>query len=210
MPTNAGVDVGNGQVAPCLGLAYRLAEQTVVRAGYGISIDPNSFRNLRDAHRDDFLAASGASSFQAAGSLRTGIGGPAARSQPGRHRVAASGRHADVPADFNRGYIQSFNLTVQHEIGRGLVGQAAYVGTRAIRQTANVNINAAGPGGGNAGRALAKFGRTATINMLTPFGDANYNSPRRSSRAACSTVRCSAWRIRGPRQRTTPTTATPA
>ena len=65
---------------------------------------------------------------------------------------------------------------MQHEIGRGLVGQAAYVGTRAIRQTANVNINAAGPGGGNAGRALAKFGRTATINMLTPFGDATYNS----------------------------------
>ena len=56
------------------------------------------------------------------------------------------------------------------------MGQAAYVGTRAIRQTANVNINAAGPGGGNAGRALAKFGRTATINMLTPFGDATYNS----------------------------------
>ena len=74
VPTNAGVDVGNGQLAPRLGLAYRLAEQTVVRAGYGISVDPNSFRNLRDAYPATISSQfSGASSFQAAGSLRTGI-----------------------------------------------------------------------------------------------------------------------------------------
>ena len=58
------------------------------------------------------------------------------------------------PAVFKRGYIQSFNLTVQHDIGAGFIGQAAYVGSRAIRQTANVNINALGPGGGYNGRAL--------------------------------------------------------
>ena len=180
VPENAGVDVGKGQLAPRLGLTYRLAEQTVVRAGYGISVDPNSFRNLRDAYPATISS----------------------RDSPARRRSRPRGRCARVsrqmfplpdlsqgvivlppavgtqtfPADFNRGSIQSFNLTVQHEIGGGLVGQAAYVGTRAIRQTANVNINAAGPGGGNAGRALAKFGRTATINMLTPFGDATYNS----------------------------------
>ena len=178
VPTNAGVDVGKGQVAPRLGLAYRLAEQTVVRAGYGISIDPNSFRNLRDAYPATISSQfSGASSFQAAGSLRTGIPAvPLPDLSQGTIVLPPAVGTQTFPADFNRGYIQSFNLTVQHEIGWGLVGQAAYVGTRAIRQTANVNINAAGPGGGNAGRALAKFGRTATINMLTPFGDANYNS----------------------------------
>jgi len=77
---------------------------------------------------------------------------------------------------FNRGYIQSFNATVQHEIGAGFVVQGAYVGSRAIRQTANVNINAAGPGGGNNGRALAAFGRIANINMLVPFNTATYDS----------------------------------
>src|SRR5207247_6151238 len=56
--------------------------------------------------------------------------------------------------------------------------QAAYVGSRAIRQTANVNINAAqGPGGGNNGRALfPKYGRIANINMLMPFNTATYDS----------------------------------
>ena len=178
VPKNAGVDVGKGQVAPRAGLAYRLAERTVVRAGYGISVDPNSFRNLRDAYPATISAQfSGASSFQAAGSLRTGI--PAVPLPDLSQGVIVLPRAVGTqtfPAVFKRGYIQSFNVTLQHEIGWGVVGQAAYVGTRAIRQTANVNINAAGPGGGNAGRALANFGRTATINMLTPFGDATYNA----------------------------------
>ena len=74
VPKNAGVDVGKGQVAPRLGLVYRLAESTVLRAGYGISVDPNSFRNLRDAYPATISSQfSGASTFQAAGSLRTGI-----------------------------------------------------------------------------------------------------------------------------------------
>ena len=80
-------------------LTYRLAEQTVVRAGYGISIDPNSFRNLRDAYPATISSQfSGASIVPGGGIAAHGYpGGPAARSQPGHHRVAASGRHADVP-----------------------------------------------------------------------------------------------------------------
>jgi Carboxypeptidase regulatory-like domain/TonB dependent receptor len=178
VPENAGVDVGKGQVAPRLGLVYRLAEDTVLRAGYGISIDPNSFRNLRDAYPATISSQfSGASTFQAAGSLRTGIPSvPLPDLSQGVIQLPLAVGTQTFPADFKRGYIQSFNLTVQHEIGWRIIGQAAYVGSRAIRQTANVNINAAGPGGGNAGRALAKFGRTATINMLMPFNDATYDS----------------------------------
>ena len=50
VPTDTGVDVGIGQLAPRLGIAWRATEKTVVRAGYGISVDPNSFRNMRDAY----------------------------------------------------------------------------------------------------------------------------------------------------------------
>ena len=67
VPEDTGVDVGKGQLAPRLGIAYRLTEKTVIRAGYGISVDPNSFRNLRDAYPATIsLQVSGASSFQAA------------------------------------------------------------------------------------------------------------------------------------------------
>ena len=80
------------------------------------------------------------------------------------------------PEEFDRGYIQSFNLTIQQDIGWGFTAQAAYVGSRAVRQTANVNINAGEVGQGNAGRALAKYGRIANINMLVPFNTATYDS----------------------------------
>ncbi|MEO6723959.1 MAG: TonB-dependent receptor, partial [Blastocatellia bacterium] len=177
-PENAGVDVGKGQLAPRFGIAYRLTEKTVVRAGYGISVDPNSFRNLRDAYPATIsLQVSGASTLQAAGTLKTGIPAVALPDlTQGTITLPAAVGTQTFPEVFNRGYIQSFNLTIQREIGYGFIAQAAYVGSRAIRQTANVNINAAGPGGGNAGRALANFGRTANINLLTPFNTATYNS----------------------------------
>ena len=134
------------------------------------------------------------------GSLRTGIPAvPLPDLSQGVIQLPLAVGTQTFPAVFKRGYIQSFNLTVQHEIGWGIVGQAAYVGSRAIRQTANVNINAAGPGGGNPGRALAKFGRTATINMLMPFGDAKYDSLQTQLTRRLSGGSCSAWRIRCPR-----------
>jgi hypothetical protein len=161
VPEDTGVDVGAGQLAPRFGLAYRLTEKTVIRAGYGISVDPNSFRNQRDAYPATIsLQVTGATTFQAAGSLRTGIPAiPTPDITPGIINLPTNIGTQTFPSVFHRGYIQSFNLTVQREIGWGFTAQMAYVGSRAIRQTANLNINAAGPGGGNAGRALASFGR---------------------------------------------------
>lgn len=178
IPEDTGVDVGVGQFAPRLGIAYRIKDKTVVRAGYGISVDPNSFRNMRDAYPATIsLQISGPTSLQAAGALKTGL--PAIVSpdiSSGSIALPTNIGTQTFPEVFNRGYIQSFNLTVQRDIGWGFTAQAAYVGTRAIRQTANVNINAGEVGLGNAGRALAKFGRIANINMLMPFNTATYNS----------------------------------
>jgi hypothetical protein len=180
VPKDTGVDVGKGQIAPRFGIAYRATEKTVVRAGYGISIDPNSFRNMRDAYPVTISSQfSGASSVQAAGSLRTGIPetvGPALGQGTIDLPVAVGTQ--TFPEEFKRGYIQSFNFTVERDIGANFYVQGAFVGSRAIRQTANVNINAAqGPGGGNSGRALfPQYGRIANINMLMPFNTASYNS----------------------------------
>lgn len=179
VPEDTGVDVGAGQLAPRFGLAYRLTEKTVLRAGYGISVDPNSFRNQRNSYPAVIsLQVTGATTFQAAGTLQTGIPAiPIPDISPGIINLPATIGTQTFPEQFNRGYIQSFNLSVQRDIGWGFTAQAAYVGSRAIRQTANRNINAAGPGGGNAGRALAGFGRlTTNINMLVPFNTATYDS----------------------------------
>lgn len=179
-PRDTGVDVGLGQIAPRLGIAYRMNDRTVVRAGYGISIDPDSFRRMRDAYPATISSQfSGATTFIAAGNLRTGI--PAVQGpnlSSGVIDLPLAVGTTTFPTKFNRGYIQSFNFTIQRDIGAGFNLQAAYVGTRAIRQTALVNINTAGPGGGNAGRELAVRypGRIGNITLYTPFNTSNYNS----------------------------------
>ena len=77
---------------------------------------------------------------------------------------------------FHRGYVESWNATIQRDIGSGFNVQTAYVGSRGVRQTVNQNINAAGPGGGNNGRALfPQFGRTTNITYHTPFNTTIYD-----------------------------------
>ena len=173
-----GYDVGLGQIAPRLGLAYRLNEKTVIRAGAGISIDPTTFRYLRDAYPATISSQfSGASSYQNAGTLRTGIPevtGPDLNQSV--FTLPAAVGTTTFPQAFHRGYIESYNLTVQRDAGAGFNVQAAYVGSRSIRQTVIQNINASGPGGGNTGRALySSFGRIANVSYFVPFNSAYYN-----------------------------------
>ncbi len=173
-----GIQTGKGQIAPRLGFAYRMNEKTVIRLGGGISIDPNTFRYLRDAYPATISSQfSGASSFQAAGSLRTGIPqfvGPNLNQNSFTLPLAVA--TTSFPEVFNRGYIESYNLTIQRDAGKGFNIQAGYAGSRAIRTTVIQNINASGPNGGNAGRALyAKFQRIADIRWFTPATTAQYN-----------------------------------
>ena len=174
-----GYDTGKGQIAPRLGIAYRLNEKTVIRSGFGISVDPVTFRYLRDDYPATISTQfSGATAFQAAGTLRTGIpevAGPDLTQSVFQLPLGVG--TTTFPQVFHRGYIESYNMTIQRDLGSGVNFQAGYVGSRGIRQTVNQNINAAGPDGGNAGRALfAQFGRTTNINYFTPFNTSNYNS----------------------------------
>jgi hypothetical protein len=117
----------------------------------------------------------GNTSLEAAGSLRTGIpqvAGPDL--SQGVVTLPLAVGTSTFPQVFNRGYIQSLNATVQRDVGLGFNVQAAYVASRAIRQTANVNINSSGPGGGNTGRAL--YPRIGAVNELLPFNTSTYHS----------------------------------
>ena len=173
-----GYDTGKGQIAPRLGLAYRMNDKTVIRLGGGISVDPNTFRYLRDDYPATISSQfSGATSFQQAGTLRTGrpqfIGPDLTKDT---FSLPAAVGTTTFPQVFHRGYIESYNLTIQRDAGHGFNVSAGYAGSRAIRQTVIQNINAAGPDGGNAGRALfAKFGRTSDVRYFTPFNTTKYN-----------------------------------
>jgi hypothetical protein len=78
---------------------------------------------------------------------------------------------------FRRGYVETYNFTIQRDLKGGLVGQAGYVGTRAIRPMVGREAKYAGPGGGTTGQTLyLQYGRTAETKTYSPFGTSKYNS----------------------------------
>ncbi|MEJ7606525.1 MAG: TonB-dependent receptor [Bryobacteraceae bacterium] len=152
--------------------------KTVICAGF-VSTSIELFPIMRDAYPATISTQfSGNTTFEAAGTLRSGIPevtGPDL--SQGIIALPLAVGTKTFPEKFDRGYIQSYNVTVQRDLGGSFNVQAGYVGSRAVRQTVVLNLNAAGPGGGNAGQALfAKSGRIATIDQLTPFGTSSYNS----------------------------------
>jgi hypothetical protein len=181
VPDNAGITTSKRLFAPRVGLAYRLGQRGVIRAGYGISIDPNIIgRPMKDVYPalvgQTYL---GVNSFQPFGPLAQGIplfNGPDISS--GVIPLPLTATTTTLPKGlFNRGYIESFNFTVERQLPGDFVANAGYVGTRAIRQNTSININAAPPGGGVAGRPLdILFGRSVDTSYFLPFQTANYNA----------------------------------
>ena len=81
------------------------------------------------------------------------------------------------PKNYDRGYIQSWNLTLQKQFAGGIVGQAAYVGNSGIRLRAASDVNFGQLGGGTASEPLVqKFGRTAGTSVIQPLGYTRYHA----------------------------------
>src|SRR5262249_57279381 len=125
------------------------------------------------------VKAAATTAFGGAGGIENGI--PAVRARPatgGSVPVPSEYAVGSVPQKYNRGYIQSWNVTVQKQLGLGLVAQAGYVATRSTRQLAFVDINAGQViGAGEDGQPLnQRFGRTAATTFSMPVGTGHYDS----------------------------------
>jgi hypothetical protein len=84
-----------------------------------------------------------------------------------------------IPNPFHRGFINSYNLTVEQEMRRDLTLTLGYVGTYEVRPVINMNANASPPGTGSAGGILSqRYGAnyTGTINVLNPYLHNRYDS----------------------------------
>ncbi|MBL8177201.1 MAG: TonB-dependent receptor [Bryobacterales bacterium] len=180
VPTDCGVSQSKKLFAPRVGLAWRVQEDFIVRAGYGITVDPYS---LARPMRTNYpllvvLNVNGANAFQPAGRLRDGI--PAVQAPNLGDGVIDIGPQVaanSLERNFQRGYVQSWNFTLQKKLAGGFIGQAGYVATRQINQMGFRELNAAPINGGQAGRALArKFGRTAETRLVAPIGNSQYDS----------------------------------
>ena len=199
IPQNDGIDVGHGQFLPRVGVAYRVNPTMVVRAGYGMSADPNNWRYFRNAYpavlldsnsplnAADFIPAASLTGLNATGlgvgsySVPTGIVlAPLPNLSSGTIPLPVNISTTTIHNPFQRGYNNSFNLMVQQDMGF-LVFQAGYVGARGVRPLVNINQNASPPGTGSAGGLLSvkfnkNYGPSANINALVPFKNNSYDS----------------------------------
>jgi hypothetical protein len=203
VPKNDGVQTGAGEFLPRVGIDYRVDNNTVVRAGFGISADSNNWRYLRNDYPADTVTQY--SGTNTGGTTNYTPFAPAA-SLTGTN---ATGTYAALPIgivpivvpsfatgsipmpqnvntntignypNFRRGYIYSYNLTVERQF-LGFVGDASYVGAREIRPIINTNLNAGPAGGGTAGQLInARVGGGATygsIMTLIPGGHTYYDA----------------------------------
>ncbi|HEX4066876.1 MAG TPA: TonB-dependent receptor [Acidobacteriaceae bacterium] len=144
-PENSGLSAGWGFFAPRLGLAYRLGDKTVVRSGFGLTSDPDSFRYMRDSFPMDLnpqyegTAADTIAVDPTNGNtpMTLSYGIPALTTpnfSSGFASLPVSGATTTVTKNFRRGYIESWNLFVERDLGWNLVANVGYVGTHNVRQ----------------------------------------------------------------------------
>ncbi len=192
IPMNAGISVSHKLFAPRAGIAYRLDEKTVIRAGYGLNYDPIPFsRPLRGFYpltiNNNYSAlnsfsVANLSTNQAAGfipsTLANGIPpviGPDLSTGIVPLDPTASERSPD--SYIHRGYVQSYNFTLERKLPGEIVMSTAYVGQHTVHQLADYDINAGYPGSGTTGLPqYATFGRTIPTQMWDGYLSNEYNS----------------------------------
>jgi hypothetical protein len=184
---DADTTVSKRLFAPRFGLAYRLGKEGVIRAGYGITYDPyNLGRPMRSPYPAVIqFSQNGPTSYVPYGDIIRGIP-PIATPDITQGSIPIPGTISTrtlAPGEFQRGYVQSWNLTYERPLFFDLVGNIGYVGTRAIEIVSGSYwpMNNAAPGTGQAGRPLnKKFGRTASTDLLQPWTGSIYHSMQTS------------------------------
>ncbi len=182
-PDNAGISVSHKLFAPRIGIAYRLNDKTVMRAGYGLNFDPIPFsRPLRGFYPVVINAVNNTTnSFGYATTLAKGVPNPVSPDLSTGVTPLLPGVDERSPNSFiHRGYVQSWNLTLERKLPENVVASVAYVGSHSVHLLADLNINAGGLGAAAAGGPglpyQARFGRTIATNMWDGFLSSNYHS----------------------------------
>lgn len=181
IPRDCGVSVSARQFAPRLGIAYRVTQSLVIRAGYGFSWDPFAFARQLRTNYPTLVALNlqAPNAFSWATRVVDGIPNiPVPSLGDGTVPMPPNVALTTAPGEFRRGYIQSWNFTIQKMFGNSTTLQAGYVATRQVKALGVRDYNAGFvPGAGTAGQPLfARFGRTAITNVVQDIGNSHYDA----------------------------------
>lgn len=180
-PINCGVTDSNLLFAPSIGIAYRLTDTFVARAGFSISPQQNNAVAQSGvlAFPDELNASfSGPNSYTPVGSISNGIPTltlPALVSGQ-LTPPAGTGNLFVEPRHFVRGYVESYNVSLQKEFFRGWTVQAGWVGTHLVHGITMYNLNYGQLGGGTASEPQAKYGITGGVTFVDPIASDVYES----------------------------------
>ena len=181
VPQNAGIDVSNALFSPRAGLAYRVDDSTVIRTGFGLNYSPMPFsRPMRGQYPItvglDFRRPNTFERFRTLAQGIPPVVGPDL--DQGVIEVPfTAGFRSPYEGTLNRGYIASWNFTMERRLPGDLITSVGYVATRSVDMLADLDINASRPGEGQGGRPYAAItGRTTNINMWDSYLNADYHS----------------------------------
>jgi len=184
-PTHLGATSSKRLFMPRLGLAYRLNDKTVIRAGFGMS---NDSLPLERPLRGFFPLSMGAanvvpntavSAWQPLGTFADGI--PLIPDPDISSGSIIAPNTVDVgtlaAGEFKRAYIESWNFFVERQLPREFLLSVGYVGNHYVHMMNGRNMNPATLGGTSASQPLySAFGRTAGTYMFQGYLDTHYNS----------------------------------
>src|SRR6266851_6871547 len=190
IPNDLGIATHYKYFAPRLGLAYRLKESTVFRAGFGISYAPFPDNNyaynfpVRANNAFNPAVASFGPAVLPNGQTATFENGfpdlilPVVPSNGIITNPAVAVNYFVVNQNFKNPYVESWNLAVQQSLPGKFVLDVAYVGNHAVDTVVNYNLNAATVAGlGNHGLPeFDSFRRTANTNLLFAGYSSSYHA----------------------------------
>ncbi|HXJ03598.1 MAG TPA: carboxypeptidase regulatory-like domain-containing protein [Candidatus Acidoferrum sp.] len=189
-PNDLGITTHYKYFAPRLGLAYRLKETTVFRAGFGISYLPfpdNSYAYnfpVRANNEFDPTVTTYGPAVLPSGQPATFENGfpslilPVVPSNGIITNPTVASAYFVVNQNFKNPYVESWNLAIQQSLPWHFVLDVAYVGSHSVDTVVNYNLNAATVvGQGKNGQPeFATFGRTANTNLLFAGYSSSYHA----------------------------------
>ncbi|MEB2364229.1 MAG: TonB-dependent receptor [Bryobacteraceae bacterium] len=192
VPWENGIKVSKKLFAPRVGFAYRVTDDWVVRSGYGITYDPIPFsRPLRGLYPATLTgtwnrSTAGAdfrdASYGWYNQISQGIPDvPTPDISTGVLTLPLNldmGPRSPWGGMLHRGYIQSWNFSIERKLPFDAVGSVAYVGTKTVHQLLDRDINATPPGTlSSSQRPLALlYGKTNNAQMWDGIGNGSYHA----------------------------------
>jgi hypothetical protein len=185
-PSNLGMKTRYKYFAPRFGIAYRVTNSTVVRAGFGMSYAPfadnsyaynypvranNSYQPAGAGYGPAVLDSGQTASFQAGFPIQQPIAIPS----NGILAAPISQSYYDVSLNFKNPYVEQWNFAVQQALPAHFTLDVAYVGNHGVDEVAMGNINA-GLIIGAGTKGQPEYPRTAATTLLFQPFSSLYNS----------------------------------